>query len=73
MIIIALRGICLGDKTYPPGSRLPTHNKKTVEAWVAAGSAVILQESGPVEGVAPDDKPNREGGKRRPADTSQPQ
>lgn len=42
--LTAQKSILFESKMYNPGDKLPTHNASMVEAWLAAGTAVWIND-----------------------------
>lgn len=43
-VLTAKKSILFESKMYAPGDKLPTHNPVMVEAWLAAGTAVWIDD-----------------------------
>ena len=43
-VLTAKKSILFESKVYDPGSKLPTHNAAMVDAWLAAGTAVWIDD-----------------------------
>lgn len=52
MTLVALRSVLYLAHQYRKGDELPTNNSAMVEAWIAAGSAVWVDEDAETESTA---------------------
>lgn len=44
-VLTAKKSILFENRIYNPGDKLPTHNAAMVEAWLAAGTAVWIEDT----------------------------